>query len=103
MRLLSIVGCCVVETGQLPALHTTYSLLYTPSLNQRCWTDRLNRSVVQFSVASSFQCGVLPALTPALCVGIVPGTPESVMKFFTLVARPRSSKRPGRPTSPRLN
>src|SRR3954468_8244445 len=92
-----MVGLFTVETGQLPALQTTYWLPNTPSLNQRCCRLMLKRSLLQVSVASNFQFGVLPALTPAPSVGIAPIRPVFVVKCRTLVARARTVKLPGRP------
>jgi hypothetical protein len=96
-----MVGWISVDTGQL-VWHSMYSLLYTPALNQRSLRVRLNLSVSQLCEASSFHFGVAPRFTPAPSLGIVPTTPESVMKCSVRVARPRTVNAPGRPRPLRL-
>src|SRR5438128_3106199 len=90
-----MVGWIRVDTGQL-AWHSMYSLLYLPSLNQRSVRVRLSLSFSHDCVASSFHFGVPPRLTPAPSLGMVPTTPDSVMKCRLRVASARTVKRPGR-------
>ena len=58
-----MVGRLPVETGQLPGLHSTYSVVVPPnrpSLNQRSCTLKAKRSVSQDWMARTFQSGVAP-------------------------------------------
>src|SRR2546421_10359267 len=110
MRLLLIVGCAAVDTGQA-VVHWMAMALNTPSLNQRSVSENSHLSLLlHASTPSSFHFGVLllatllpvtmalalvPDRLPADCTGTAPGRPVLVMKLLTWVASPRTLKLPG--------